>query len=90
MAIGHYTHQKNPIFATAGLTTLSILENENLVARCEEMGHWWKKELNEAVIGSKILMPPVGEGLLLRLEIVETAHLANIYELCFEQGCLGW
>ncbi len=68
LAIGHYTYQKNRIFATTGLTTLNILENENLVARCEEMGYWWKKELNEAVIGSNVLIPPVGEGLLFRLK----------------------
>ncbi|HEY0258559.1 MAG TPA: aspartate aminotransferase family protein [Lacisediminihabitans sp.] len=37
-AFGHYTHEKNPLMARAGLTTLQIIEDEGLVARSAELG----------------------------------------------------
>ena len=37
-AFGHYTHEKNPLMARAGLTTLEIIEQEGLVARSAEFG----------------------------------------------------
>ena len=32
-AFGHYTHEKNPVTARAALTTIEIIEDENLVAQ---------------------------------------------------------
>ncbi len=37
-AFGHYTHEKNPLMARAGLTTIEIIEQEGLVARSAELG----------------------------------------------------
>jgi 4-aminobutyrate aminotransferase len=37
-AFGHYTHEKNPMMARAGLTTLEIIEHEGLVERSAELG----------------------------------------------------
>ena len=37
-AIGHYTHEKNPVTARAALTTLEIIEDEGLVERAAELG----------------------------------------------------
>jgi 4-aminobutyrate aminotransferase len=38
MALGHYTHEKNPFTATAALTTLSIIEDEGLVENARRQG----------------------------------------------------
>jgi 4-aminobutyrate aminotransferase len=38
VAIGHYTHEKNPLLATAGLTTLAIIRDEGLVERAANLG----------------------------------------------------
>ena len=37
-AIGHYTHEKNPVTARAALTTLDIIEDEGLVDRSATLG----------------------------------------------------
>ena len=39
VAIGHFTHEKNPLLAVAGLTTLAIVREEGLVAQAAERGH---------------------------------------------------
>ena len=37
-AIGHYTHEKNPVTARAALTTLEIISEEGLVEHSAELG----------------------------------------------------
>ena len=37
-AIGHYTHEKNPVTARAALTTLDIIEDEGLTDRAARLG----------------------------------------------------
>ena len=37
-AIGHYTHEKNPVTAAAGLATIAIIEEEGLVEHAAELG----------------------------------------------------
>src|SRR5262249_7970516 len=38
LSIGHYTHEKNPLLARAGLTMLEILETDGLVERAAKLG----------------------------------------------------
>lgn len=37
ISLGHYTHEKSPMGAVAGLTVLEIIENEDLLARARKM-----------------------------------------------------
>ncbi len=37
-AFGHYTHEKNPVTACAALTTIEIIEDENLVENAARVG----------------------------------------------------
>ena len=37
-ALGHYTHEKNPVTAAAALATLEVIESEGLVANAERVG----------------------------------------------------
>ncbi|MDR3689344.1 MAG: aspartate aminotransferase family protein [Fimbriimonas sp.] len=39
VSLGHYTHEKSPVGAAAGLATLSIIEEENLLERSRTLGH---------------------------------------------------
>jgi 4-aminobutyrate aminotransferase len=69
-AFGHYTHEKNPLMARAGLTTLRILREEGLVERSATAGAALLQRLRELTAG----MPEVGDvrgrGLLLGIELV--------------------
>jgi len=37
-ALGHYTHEKNPLTARAALTTIEIIEDEGLVDSAAHLG----------------------------------------------------
>ena len=37
-AFGHYTHEKNPVTARAALTTIQIIEEEDLVENAAKVG----------------------------------------------------
>jgi len=44
-ALGHYTHEKNPVTSRAALTTLEIIEDENLVENAAKIGAYAKERL---------------------------------------------
>lgn len=76
LAIGHYTHEKNPVTARAALTTLEIIDDEGLVAHAARLGAYAAQRVatNAAFIGLR------GLGLLRALEfpgpIAETLSAA--------------
>jgi 4-aminobutyrate aminotransferase len=69
-AFGHYTHEKNPVLARAGLETLAVLEEEELPARAAALGALALGRL-EAMRERQSLIGDVrGRGLLLAVELV--------------------
>ncbi len=93
-AIGHYTHEKNPVTARAALTTLEIIEEEGLVERAAEFGRHALERLGNLAAGSAIVGDLRGRGLMFGVEIVadraeKTPGLAlaeQIYYRCLEAG----
>ena len=69
-AFGHYTHEKNPVTARAALTTIEIIEDEDLVANAERVGAAALARMEEM----KRRLPAIGDvrgrGLLLGIELV--------------------
>jgi (R)-1-hydroxy-2-aminoethylphosphonate ammonia-lyase len=45
-AIGHFTHEKSPVGAAAGLATLNVLEREALVERSARLGETFAENLD--------------------------------------------
>ena len=93
-AIGHYTHEKNPVTARAALTTIEIIEREGLVERAERLGRGAMERLQENLRDSPIVGDIRGRGLLFGIEIVSDRdartpgkELAErIYYRCLEAG----
>lgn len=93
-AIGHYTHEKNPVTARAALTTLDIIEDENLVQRSAKLGDYAMNRLQEFAHGCRITGDVRGRGLMFGVEIVsdkETRSPApdlaeKIYYKCLDNG----
>jgi 4-aminobutyrate aminotransferase len=93
-AIGHYTHEKNPVTARAALTTLDIIEDENLVERAADLGRHAFERLSEIAAQSDIVGDVRGRGLMLGVEIVSDREAKTpgndlaekIYYRCLEQG----
>ncbi|MEQ8356077.1 MAG: aspartate aminotransferase family protein [Kiloniellaceae bacterium] len=93
-AIGHYTHEKNPVTARAALTTLQIIEDEDLVERAAALGDHALARLNEALAAVPIVGDIRGRGLMFGVEIVTeragktagNAPAERIYYACLEAG----
>ncbi|WP_138935414.1 (R)-1-hydroxy-2-aminoethylphosphonate ammonia-lyase [Roseovarius arcticus] len=93
-AIGHYTHEKNPVTARAALTTLEIIEDENLVERSAELGDYAMNMLRDRLDGCRIVGDIRGRGLMFGVEIVQeregktpgNALAESIYYACLDAG----
>lgn len=93
-AIGHYTHEKNPVTARAALTTIEIIEDENLVERSAELGDYAMNLLRERLDDCAIVGDIRGRGLMFGVEIVEERAnktqgnmlAEKIYYACLDAG----
>jgi 4-aminobutyrate aminotransferase len=93
-ALGHYTHEKNPVTARAALTTIQIIEDEGLVGRAAELGAHAMNRMRDLMARSALVGDVRGRGLLFGVEIVadrDTKAPGNdiaerIYYRCLEAG----
>jgi 4-aminobutyrate aminotransferase len=72
-ALGHYTHEKNPVACAAGLATLEIIEKENLLQRSTELGAHALRRLNGLKLHHPVVGDVRGKGLLLGIELIDPA-----------------
>ena len=93
-AIGHYTHEKNPVTARAALTTIEIIEDEGLVARAARLGDAAMARLRESLGAHPNVGDIRGRGLMMGVEIVadrearspDPALAEAIYYACLAEG----
>ena len=93
-AIGHYTHEKNPVTARAALTTLEIIEEEGLVERSQRLGSAAIDRLRDRLASCPIVGDIRGRGLMFGVEIVKDRQskepgndlAETIYYRCLEAG----
>jgi len=93
-ALGHYTHEKNPVTARAALTTIAIVEEEGLVERAAELGEHAMGRMRDLMARSVLVGDVRGRGLLFGVEIVADresrapgdAIAEKIYYRCLEEG----
>jgi len=71
LALGHYTHEKNPVTAQAALTTIRIIQEEGLVERAAELGAKALLRLGEMAARLSVVGDVRGCGLLMGVELVE-------------------
>ncbi|MFM9849047.1 MAG: aspartate aminotransferase family protein [Hyphomicrobiaceae bacterium] len=70
-AFGHYTHEKNPVTARAALTTIQIIEDEDLVANAARVGSMALERLNAMMADVPQIGDVRGRGLLIGVELVK-------------------
>lgn len=68
-ALGHYTHEKNPVACAAGLATLQVIEEERLVARAAELGAYALDQLRRLAERHPLISEVRGLGLVLGVEL---------------------
>ncbi|MCS0500869.1 (R)-1-hydroxy-2-aminoethylphosphonate ammonia-lyase [Ancylobacter mangrovi] len=93
-AIGHYTHEKNPVTTRAALTTLAIIREEGLVERADELGAHAMGRMRDLMARTPHIGDVRGRGLLFGVEIVtdraerrpDLALAETVYYRCLEAG----
>lgn len=93
-AIGHYTHEKNPVTTRAGLTTLEIIRDEDLVACSARLGAAALSHLHDRLNACGITGDIRGRGLMFGVEIVSDRDARTpdpdaaerIYYRCLGEG----
>lgn len=68
-SLGHFTHEKNPAACAAGLATLEVIEEQNLVARAAAIGLKTVEDLRRRLAGLPLVREVRGLGLLIGVEI---------------------
>ncbi len=74
-ALGHYTHEKNPVAAAAALATIEFIEQERLLDHVNKLSAYTLDRLRALKAKHPIVGDVRGLGLLLGLELVK--NLAN-------------
>ena len=69
-AIGHYTHEKNPVTTRAALTTIEIIEEEGLVENAAILGAHALARLEEMMVRYPLIGDVRGRGFLFGVELV--------------------
>jgi 4-aminobutyrate aminotransferase len=69
-ALGHYTHEKNPVTAAAALATLHIIERDGLVEHAARIGTHALERLQALKQRHRLIGDVRGRGLLLGIELV--------------------
>lgn len=81
-AYGHYTHEKNPVTTRAALTTLQILQDENLVHNAQVVGDLALERLRQMMAKYPVIGDVRGRGCLLGVElVVDPATREPAYDL---------
>lgn len=69
--IGHYTHEKNPVAAAAGLATIEFIESQNLLQNTRELGEHGMKRLRAMQEHHPLIGDVRGVGLMLGIDLVK-------------------
>jgi len=86
-AFGHYTHEKNPVTASAALATLEVIEREGLVENAARVGAHALERLQEMKLRHAAIGDVRGRGLLFGIELV-TDRAAKTPALDFAEQVL--
>jgi 4-aminobutyrate aminotransferase len=68
-ALGHYTHEKNPVACAAGLAALEVIAEEGLVERSRWLGEWALSRMQEMARQFPLIGDVRGLGLLMGIEL---------------------
>jgi 4-aminobutyrate aminotransferase len=69
-ALGHYTHEKNPVTAAAALATLRVIVRDGLVENAARVGALALVRLHEMQRKHRLIGDVRGRGLLIGIELV--------------------
>ena len=91
IALGHYTHEKNPVTCAAGLAAIEVIEAQRLVHRSETLGQSALTRLKGRIGDHPLVADIRGRGLLFGVELADGDHPAEdaaetILYACLKKG----
>lgn len=86
LGIGHYTHQKNPVLARAGIETLRIIDAENLVAASAAKGLDALHVLKRMTAEVHVYEAAFGLGLSMAVACSDPGQLKDLKDACYRLG----
>jgi 4-aminobutyrate aminotransferase len=69
-ALGHYTHEKNPVACAAGLAAIEVIESEGLLENARVMGEHAFGRMLDMMNAHRLIGDVRGLGLLMGMELV--------------------
>ncbi len=73
-ALGHYTHEKNPVACAAGLATLDVIHDEKLVEHAARLGDHALARMRDMQRCHPLIGDIRGKGLLMGIELVKRSQ----------------
>ena len=73
-ALGHYTHEKNPVACAAALATIEVIEEENLLENARDLGAHALGRMQAMKRKHSVVGDIRGLGLLMGMELVEDGN----------------
>lgn len=70
-ALGHYTHEKNPVLCAAALATIAVIEKRGLAAHARDLGRYTLERLKAMQARHPLIGDVRGLGLFLGIELVK-------------------
>jgi 4-aminobutyrate aminotransferase len=70
-ALGHYTHEKNPVACAAGLATIEVIEGQGLLKRARTLGKNALDRMRAMMRKHPLIGDVRGLGLLIGMELVK-------------------
>ncbi|MFQ5937915.1 MAG: aminotransferase class III-fold pyridoxal phosphate-dependent enzyme, partial [Acidiferrobacterales bacterium] len=71
-ALGHYTHEKNPVACAAALAAIAVIEQEGLLDNACELGDYALKKMQAMKTKHAMIGDVRGLGLLMGMELVKS------------------
>jgi 4-aminobutyrate aminotransferase len=85
-ALGHYTHEKSSVGCAAGLATLDVIRDEDLVARSARLGAAGLAELGGMLADQPGVRAVRGVGLYFGVELDDAARADAVMYRCLARG----
>jgi 4-aminobutyrate aminotransferase len=70
-ALGHYTHEKNPVAAAAALATIQCIEGDGLLENARNLGEYALERMRGMMAEHRLIGDVRGLGLLMGIELVK-------------------
>ena len=70
-ALGHYTHEKNPVACAAGLAAIEVIESEGLLEQATAMGVHARQRMEAMATRHDLIGDIRGLGLLMGMELLK-------------------